>query len=250
MTGVGKRVRARRHRLEGHVVVVSPHLDDAALSLGAALARAARDGARIEVLSVLAGDPESEAPAGGWDRKAGFATEGEAAQARRQEDREACTLLGATPTWLALGDSQYDRHGTEHEVWAAVRAACAGADAVLLPGFPLATDDHGWLSEILLRKGLPAARVGLYVEQPYEWRAQQSVRPMVPDRLRPIVRASDAWRPLASGVSDRRLKLEAIRAYRTQVVLLRLSRRRGLPLYRMLAHEAFRGGERLAWIET
>ena len=70
--------------LEGDVVVVSPHLDDAALSLGAAIARARRIGAaRVVVLTVFAGNPESDLPAGGWDSRAGFATEGEASRARR-----------------------------------------------------------------------------------------------------------------------------------------------------------------------
>ncbi len=49
------------------VVVVSPHSDDAVLSLGAAIAAWARRGAEVEVLTVFALDPGSHAPAGGWD---------------------------------------------------------------------------------------------------------------------------------------------------------------------------------------
>src|SRR5213080_853986 len=97
--------------LEGRVVVVSPHLDDAVLSLGAALARAARRGGAVTVLTVLAGDPASETPAGEWDSQAGFATAGEAARARREEDRRACALLGVEPVWLPFSDHQYDRGG-------------------------------------------------------------------------------------------------------------------------------------------
>ena len=40
--------------------------------------------------------------AGGWDRRGGFATEGESARARREEDRRACAVLGATPVWLPV----------------------------------------------------------------------------------------------------------------------------------------------------
>src|SRR5512144_2582409 len=69
------------------IVVVSPHLDDGVLSLGASIARWSRAGAAVELLTVLGCDPASAAQAGGWDRRGGFATEGESALARREEDR-------------------------------------------------------------------------------------------------------------------------------------------------------------------
>ena len=56
-------------------MVVSPHSDDAVLSLGAAITSWVRGGAVVELLTVLALDPESPAAAGGWDGRAGFATE-------------------------------------------------------------------------------------------------------------------------------------------------------------------------------
>src|SRR5690242_11145568 len=89
-----------RAALDRDVVVISPHLDDAVLSLGAALSWAARHGARVTVLTVLAGRPDSSTPAGEWDAGSGFGTEGEAATARREEDERACEVLGATPVWL------------------------------------------------------------------------------------------------------------------------------------------------------
>ena len=64
--GVGRwlGVGGRRAALAGEVVVISPHLDDGPLSLGAALSWAARAGANVTVLTVLADDPESDLPAG------------------------------------------------------------------------------------------------------------------------------------------------------------------------------------------
>nr|MBA3401482.1 PIG-L family deacetylase [Actinomycetota bacterium] len=76
------------------IVVVSPHSDDGVLSLGAAMASWARRGAQVELLTVFALDPSSDAPAGGWDGRAGFSTEGEAAVGRRAEDTAACAILG------------------------------------------------------------------------------------------------------------------------------------------------------------
>src|SRR5262245_42184425 len=82
------------------VTVLSPHLDDAALSLGATLARATASGANVSVVTPFAGPTTSEAPAGWWDRACGFKTEGEAARRRRDEDMAACSIIGARPVWL------------------------------------------------------------------------------------------------------------------------------------------------------
>ena len=67
---------------ENPIVVVSPHSDDGVLSLGASMTRWARSGRGVKLLTVLALDPGSDAPTEGWDRRAGFMTEGEAARAR------------------------------------------------------------------------------------------------------------------------------------------------------------------------
>ena len=91
----------------GRVAVLSPHLDDAVLSLGAAIARAVREGATVTIVTVFAGDVDSALPASNWDRLAGFATEGEAAAARRVEDATACALLGAEPRPLPFPDYPY-----------------------------------------------------------------------------------------------------------------------------------------------
>lgn len=50
-------------------VVVSPHLDDAILSLGATVAGLARNGLAISVVTVFAGDTSSAKPCGGWDER-------------------------------------------------------------------------------------------------------------------------------------------------------------------------------------
>lgn len=206
-------------------MVVSPHSDDGVLSLGAAMASWARGGARVELLTVFALDPASEAPAGGWDARAGFATEGEAAIARREEDRRACAILGATPAWLPFGSVDFDRHGDEDDVRDGVAARGADAGAVLLPGYPLSHPDHEWLVRALAGARF-SGRVGLYAEQPYSQRADSG--PRAPEWL------GDAFGPLAFehvsvGLRDRLAKWRAIRRYSTQLPLLAMKRslRRG-----------------------
>jgi LmbE family N-acetylglucosaminyl deacetylase len=206
------------------IVVVSPHSDDAVLSLGAAIASWVRRGAVVELLTVLALDPESSTPAGGWDGRAGFATEGEAAARRRDEDRRACAVLGASPSWLPFGSVDYERHGDENDVRAAVAAALAGADAVLLPGSPLTHPDHAWLVRALVETPLP--RVGLYAEQPYTRKAGDA--PASPPWLGDALGRA-AFESADPGLRDRVAKWRAIRQYASQLPLLALegSLRRG-----------------------
>jgi LmbE family N-acetylglucosaminyl deacetylase len=221
-----------RHRpaaLPDEVVVVSPHLDDAVLSLGAAIAAATRTGARVTVLTVLAGDPGSALEAGQWDRSAGFATLGEAVRARRREDERACELVGARPVWLPYCDEQYPRGGTDEAIRADVVAA-VGSAAVLIPGHPLKHPDHEWLRR-LLDGAFDPAHLGVYLEQPY---ATWTDRPL-PDL---------PWQPLRARRLDRHRKLEACRAYATQLPLL------GDVLEPMTRYARRAGGETAAWLRT
>jgi LmbE family N-acetylglucosaminyl deacetylase len=208
------------------IVVVSPHLDDAVLSLGAGIASWARRGARVEVLTVFACDPDSDAPAGGWDRRGGFATEGEAARARREEDRRALAILGASPVWLPFGSVDFDRHGDETDVREAIRAVTQGADELLLPGHPLSHPDHAWLAGVLDGAELGGGRLRLYAEQPYTRRAAEAPPP--------------SFEPAAAGLRDRLAKWRAIRQYRSQLALL------GLTDLRRGPHTLLRP-ERVAW---
>jgi LmbE family N-acetylglucosaminyl deacetylase len=233
-------------QLRGRIVVVSPHLDDAVLSVGATIAGGVRDGASIEVLTAIACDPDSRAPAGPWDVGSGFATEGESARVRREEDRAACRILGATPRWLPFADEQYDRHGGDQEVWSAVAAATAGADTVMLPGSPLINPDHAWLSELLLRRGLDCGRIVLYAEQPYVFQERKAGPPPVTARaLESVLGAAPSWLHFTGSGRDRRLKLRAANAYRSQLRQLGLG---FFGLRRMLHHELELGGEALAWL--
>jgi LmbE family N-acetylglucosaminyl deacetylase len=209
------------------IVVVSPHSDDGVLSLGASMRRWARSAQQVELLTVLGLDPDSTAPTTGWDRRAGFDTEGEAARARREEDRVASALLGVTPHWLPFGSSDFERHGDDEAVWGAVHDLVDGAHAVLVPGSPLTHPDHAWLNDLVTGR-LPSDVLGLYAEQPYALRQGAT----------PFARAPVSAR-------DRLAKWRAIRAYRSQLPLLGMRRTvRRSPLRVAWAHEG------IAWPDT
>lgn len=263
-------------RLRGRLVVVSPHLDDAVLSLGATMARAAEAGTQVEVLTVFAYKPNSQEPTDSWDRKSGFATEGEAARNRRNEDHRACSILGVTPRWFDFGAQPYERRASMQDLVSAISAVTTGADTVLIPGYPLAHDDHATLGNALLSVALNCRVVGLYGEQPYLFDRKLTLQgpvatpPPPPPRGDGVISDHDAeglnpasvasatrqrstrgfaWQPATAQSSHRRKKLEAVKQYQSQIGGLGL-RQRGvghLRLRMMLWREARQGGEVIAW---
>jgi LmbE family N-acetylglucosaminyl deacetylase len=227
MIGVVRASEAAENHVAGRrLVVVSPHLDDGVLSLGASMVAWRRAGMTIELRTVVGCEPECAAPTGGWDRRGGFATEGESAGARREEDRRACAIVGATPVWLPFGSVDYERHGDEGDVRGAVERAVEGADLVLLPGSPLTHPDHEWLTRILLAGDLEG-RLGLYAEQPYTRR--EGADPDVPVAVVEALGATPVFEKLPVRALDRLAKWRAIRSYRSQLPLLGMRRtlRRG-----------------------
>lgn len=189
------------------VVIVSPHLDDAILSFGASIDAASRAGARVGILTVLAGDPTSREAAGEWDAAAGFRLAGEASASRRAEDARACAIVGADPVWLPFGDNQYSRGGGDDEIRSQVANLVCWADLALIPGFPLLHDDHRWLAD-LLEGDIGARVVAEYVEQPY---AAVARLPATQD---------DGWEVASLPYISIGTKHRAARAYETQIPLL------------------------------
>jgi LmbE family N-acetylglucosaminyl deacetylase len=113
------------------LLVISPHLDDAALSCGELIA--AHPGARV--LSVFAGVPRARGLLTEWDQASGFRSSAQAMRARRAEDRAALAALEARPRWLEFLDAQY---GATPGVAQLARALAPqlrrrGAAAILFP---------------------------------------------------------------------------------------------------------------------
>lgn len=228
--------------LPGRTAVVSPHFDDAVLSLGAAIRRSARRGGRILIVTVFGGDPDSERPASGWDSLAGHATEGEAVRARRTEDAKACSVVGADGLWLPFSEPIYAGAPDGDEVARVLLEAVEGFDAVLVPGRPLVHRDHRWVTEACLKTSFGSASLGLYGEQPYLFR--QGRRGDGDTRLLELLSAEPRWERLRAGFVDLLAKHRAVRAYASQLKWLEIEGR----LVRMLLEDALKGGEQVGWV--
>ncbi len=86
------------------VLLCSPHFDDAAL--GAAYLLFAHPGATV--VTVCGGRPARYPdPPTEWDSLGGFRAGDDVVALRREEDRAAMAVLGASPVWLDFVDHQY-----------------------------------------------------------------------------------------------------------------------------------------------
>lgn len=225
------------------VVIVSPHLDDAILSLGSWMTAETESGAILKVVTVLAGDPLGNQPASNWDLRCGFDNQAEATEARRREDARACEMVGAEPVWLPFTNGVYGLPDDE-AVWNALRPHLAWADTVLVPGCPLRHPDHRWLASLLFDSMPQALNVGFYLEQPY------AARHRVDEFSFPDIGADLPGTLLPSVVSYGRdhaaIKRKAARSYNSQ--LKPLGRRFPFVITRLLRYESARGGETIAWL--
>ena len=80
------------------LLVLSPHLDDAALSLGAHLYTLARRGVRVSVLTLATADPADGLSPLAEDLHRRWGLGADAMAVRRGEDLEACRVLGVEAT--------------------------------------------------------------------------------------------------------------------------------------------------------
>ncbi len=87
----------------GRVVAISPHLDDAVLSVGGLLAATPQP----IVVTVFAGYPPAHSGLTEWDASCGFVEGADVVGIRRDEDRRALAHLGGEPRWLDFLDEQY-----------------------------------------------------------------------------------------------------------------------------------------------
>jgi len=168
------------------IVAVSPHLDDAAFSAGGTLARRAREGAAITVVTCFTGNvghPTGFALACQLDK--GLPAHVDYMALRRAEDRAACAVIGAEPVHLPLLEAPHRGYESPAELFAARRAGddAAGrlapllgplvADADLILG-PLCIGDHVDHYAVLdaLAEVVPSGRLLLWEDWPYLDRAR------------------------------------------------------------------------------
>jgi LmbE family N-acetylglucosaminyl deacetylase len=191
------------------IVVFSPHLDDAVLSVGQVIA-AAED---VTVVTVFAGVSPSGA-AGEFDRQCGFVDSRTAITHRRQEDCVAIGLLGARAVHLDFPDRQYGHSVDDAALVDRLAETLERAHpSVVLGPVGLGHPDHRQLGRVW---PLAARRIGIaaraYEELPYRVKSPNRTRRAV----REFVRVHDAI-PARLPSADVGRKAHAILAYASQL---------------------------------
>lgn len=206
------------------VFAISPHLDDAVLGCGAVLA--SRPGA--VVVTALAGGPASWESVTPWDAECGFSAGDDVIAARRAEDREALSHLGATPVWLDFLDAQYGPSPGVADLATALTGALDAAEPDLLL-FPLGLyhADHALVAQAVIP--ILAARPHLEACA-YEEPTYRTIPGVVEQALTRLeqrgFRTSAAHFDLPPECHER--KRRAVHAYRSQLVGLTTPGRPGL----------------------
>ncbi|MEU7226151.1 PIG-L deacetylase family protein [Streptomyces chrestomyceticus] len=111
-------------------VILSPHFDDAVLSLAGLIPRLP---APVTVVTVFGGAPAGHHAVSWWDSTCGFSTAAEAHRARLAEDARATALLGVDRTVLSHPDGPYDEGDELTDIDAYLRALPTPLPLVLLP---------------------------------------------------------------------------------------------------------------------
>lgn len=129
-------------------LVLSPHLDDAALSLGAGLWQLAHDGARVLVVTLATAEPTRPLSSVAADLHRRWGLQTEVVTRRRREDDRACAELGVESLHLGLTDALYRTDDDGEVLYPSLGSLFGGPH----PG------DRSWREDLVDRlRRLPAA---------------------------------------------------------------------------------------------
>lgn len=144
------------------LLVVSPHLDDAVLSVGQLLANYPTP----VVLTIFAGSPAPGMAASSYDKNCGFGSPEAGMHARWSEDDRALRILGCRPARAPLIDHQYRTGDPTAAVIDIIRqtAQAIGATTILGP-LGLNHPDHEIVSRAM-RETADLADLWLYEDIP------------------------------------------------------------------------------------
>lgn len=209
-------------------VVLSPHLDDAVMSVGATINSLRRRGAEVVLLTAFAGDPKRNDLVSYWDAKRDASSKAHAQAMRRDENFAATEVLKIESVSLPFDDFSYIARRDPDEIWGALEPHLADADLVLTPGWPLVHPDHRYLSTLLVQRPF-SGEVLYYQELPYGAEPVQVVKRVLRGRRAPslahVIGSDLTWRRTLTTAADFVAKRAAVACYKGELLLLGRSAR-------------------------
>jgi LmbE family N-acetylglucosaminyl deacetylase len=237
------------------IVVLSPHLDDAIMSMAGTIYRLGVLGIATRIVTLFGGDPTLTGPPSAWDSKRGVATASEAFTARRDEDRAAVAVLGTEAVCLPYADAAYVAARDSAAIWGSLQPHLADAAAVVMPGSPLVHPDHEFTTTLALERLDSSVPVLFYAEQPYSTRPRYLagyIARRTPAPLQHVVGSGLVWSTIHLDATMRATKARAVGCYGGELKALgarayldavmervfrqeRIARRAGDPMPELLA---------------
>lgn len=216
-------------------IVLSPHLDDAALSLGGSIARWTAAGERILIVTVAAGSPSPGVALSSFAEslhRAWGVGSADVVALRRREDEAAVGILGAEAQWLERLDAVYrlpqrydgddalvgepaleDRLGVDLALDLVPILAASPQAEILAPLGVGGHVDHRVVHRVAVELAWRGREVGFYEDFPY------AARPLAVEERRAAVAVElEAVIVDIAATLDR--KVAAVLAYASQVEAL------------------------------
>jgi len=207
--------------------ILSPHPDDAVLSLWGTLAGPGD----VRVINLFTGSPNGRPELGWWDRMTGADDAASRGRERLAEDEQALGLLGRAAVNLRFLDRQYrDRKHPIGSLLEEVTDAVPGDALVMAPAALSSHRDHVQARDVALELQRRGMGVTLYADLPhattYGWPASVTgggtpayLDPEVYWETKLAGTGASVGEPSVRALTEVELrrKLEAVRCYRTQV---------------------------------
>lgn len=199
------------------VIVISPHLDDAVLSLGQTIEALTATGTPVTIVTVLAGVPGA-LPLTHYDAKSGFTSGEQAVVGRRAEDQRACTVLRARSAYLDWFDGQYGQPPETGAVIADLRRIVRTHDSArVFAPLGIAHPDH----EHVARCARGAVRPDVDTLYLYEDLPSRVLYPeQVPPAFDRVTAEGWSLEPVHLAVGRMDIKRAAVGCYRSQFAAL------------------------------
>jgi hypothetical protein len=146
------------------ITVLSPHLDDAALSAWTLLT----SGRLVRVVNCFAGIPPP-GTSSQWDLATGCPDSAVAVRRRRGEDTAVLAQAGLVPVNLDLVEVEYRDAGSDplRELVAAVQPLLQGSTELWFPAAIGGQQDHVLVRRAAVRLAAPDMELVAYADQPY-----------------------------------------------------------------------------------
>lgn len=148
------------------ITIISPHYDDAVLSMGERIQLLRHDLHGVTIATIFTSVPNEELPLTVFDMNCGFKSPGEAIFTRRLENQRAAAVLDCTTVDAAFYDRQYGQPPPQLDELALAIKPCVNTSAAVYAPLGINHPDHELVTLATLECWTPECNMFLYADLP------------------------------------------------------------------------------------